>query len=67
MGLAVPLCFHLCFLHKIYLGWIGVDDSDIHVAMGSLEHNLLHIASYHSIMGYSKLGIDEMEEFVDVP
>ena len=33
-----------------YLGGVRVDDADIHVAVGTLQNDLFHVAPYHPVV-----------------
>ena len=50
-----------------YLGRVRIDDPDVDVRMGPLEHNLLHVASEDPVRRQTKLHVDEIQELVDVP
>lgn len=48
------------------LGGVGVDDADVLVAVRALEDDLLHVAADDAVVRDAQLGVDEVQELVDV-
>jgi hypothetical protein len=51
----------------LYLARVGVDDPHVLLALGALQHYLLHVDPDLLHVGASNLYVDELEELLDVP